>query len=100
MANAAFIVLAALCVWAIVSREIHTGLLPTLGLALLVCALAAAIDDSAYIYRAFNVMVYGCLLVAAGLVWKHFGSPWFARFQVAKLIEAESRAWRKQGERR
>lgn len=98
MANAAFIVLASLCLWAVLSRKIHTGLLPTAGLFLLMCACAAAIDDSAYIYRAFNVMVYGCLLIAAGLVWKQWGSPWFARFQVAKLIEAESRAWRKQQE--
>jgi hypothetical protein len=96
MISIAIAVLAGLCLWAILSPQIHTGVLPTAGLVLVLCACGAALDDSAYIYHAFTVMVYGCLLIGIGVLWRNFGAPWFARFQFAKVLEAESRAWHKE----
>jgi hypothetical protein len=100
MISIAIAVLAGLCLWTILSPQIHTGVLPTTGLFLVLCACGASLDDSAYIYRAFVVMVYGCLLIGIGVLWRQFGAPWFARFQFAKVLEAESRAWQKRQERR
>lgn len=100
MISIAIAVLAGLCLWAILSPQIHTGVLPTAGLVLVLCACGAALDDSAYIYHAFAVMVYGCLLVGIGVLWRQFGAPRFARFQLAKVIEVETRAWQKRQERR
>lgn len=71
-------VLAAACLWAIVDKGIHTGVVITVGLVLIIAA-CLALFDSGWVYRAAYFLIYGCLLIAGDLLWKRYVSPRLAR---------------------
>ncbi len=61
---------AVLCAWAILSPNVPTGTIITLGLCMILLACLSALDDNASSYRAVTVLLSGVLTVAAGMLWR------------------------------
>lgn len=66
---------ACLCLWAIVSPRVHTGILPTIGLGAIFVAAIWSLDDWAPAPTVVDVMLGGIGLVGLGVLWRVYRSP-------------------------
>lgn len=67
------LVLACLCLWAIVSPRVPTGAIVTCGLGVTVVACLSALDDRSDVWRVLFLAAVGDLLIVGGLIWRSFG---------------------------
>jgi drug/metabolite transporter superfamily protein YnfA len=73
--NAAASILALFCLFLIIAPNVHTGVVMTVGLALIVVGCVAQLDDESNLLRAFELVIYGNAVVAASLVWHYVIKP-------------------------
>lgn len=64
-----------LCMWAIVSPKVHTGILPTIGLGAIFVASLWSLDDWAPAPSVVDVMLGGMALIFMGVVWRVYRRP-------------------------
>lgn len=67
--------IACLCMWAIVSPRVHTGILPTIGLGAIFVAALWSLDDWAPAPTIVDVMLGGMGLIFWGVVWRVYRRP-------------------------
>lgn len=91
------------CLWAVVDPRIPSGILTTVGLLAVMIGCLAALDDSAYILRAFSVRTWGLVLVGWGQFWRVAGrsiwlqcaNRWRTVHSVAKFFGVDRRQRRR-----
>jgi len=66
---------AMVCLWAIVSPRVPTGILPTIGLGAIFVAALWSLDDWAPAPTVVDVMLGGIGLIGAGMVWRCYRKP-------------------------
>jgi hypothetical protein len=66
---------AALCLWAIVSARVPTGIVITVGLCVILVATLWSLDDWASPQTVLDTVLGGLGLVGAGLVWRCYRRP-------------------------
>ena len=66
---------ACLCMWAIVSPRVPTGILPTMGLGAIFVAAAWSLDDWAPAPTVVDVMLGGIGLIGVGVLWRAYRKP-------------------------
>lgn len=66
---------AALCLWAIVSPRVPTGIVPTIGLCIVASAALWSLDDMAPAQTVLDAMIGGLCVVGAGLLWRFYRRP-------------------------
>lgn len=66
---------ASLCMWAIVSPKVHTGILPTMGLGAIFVAALWSLDDWAPAPTVVDVMLGGIGLIGLGVLWRAYRKP-------------------------
>lgn len=66
---------ACLCMWAIVSPRVPTGILPTIGLGAIFVAAAWSLDDWAPAPAVVDVMLGGIGLIGVGVLWRCYRKP-------------------------
>ncbi|MEY5097290.1 MAG: hypothetical protein RJA36_9 [Pseudomonadota bacterium] len=71
----ATIAVAMVCLWAIVSPKVHTGILPTTGLGAIFIAALWSLDDWAPAPTVVDVMLGGIGLIGLGVVWRVYRKP-------------------------
>jgi hypothetical protein len=69
------VAVAFLCLWAIVSPKVHTGILPTIGLGAIFVAALWSLDDWAPAPTVVDVMLGGVGLIALGVLWRVYRKP-------------------------
>lgn len=79
------ILVAAVCLWAIISPRIHTGIVCTVGLALVSVAAIWSIDDYTDPYRALDIAWLGVGAIGVMVVWRTFYRP--ARHQLRRSTD-------------
>lgn len=102
----ALVLVVMLCVWAITDRHVPTGVFITTGLALIACGCLAAMDDFAYLGRAFTLRTWGLALVGWGCFWRLTARQWWLTLSMrwhfmhmlCKLFGVERRHHRRTGE--
>ena len=65
----------ALCLWAIVSPKVHTGIFPTAGLGTICVAAFWSLDDWAPAPTVVDVMLGGIGLIGVGVLWRAYRKP-------------------------
>lgn len=73
MVDTIAILLAGLCLWAILSPRVPTGAILTVGLGVTVAACLAALDDRSDIRRILALAALGDILIVVGLLWRSYG---------------------------
>jgi len=71
----ATIAVALVCLWAIVSPKVHTGILPTIGLGAIFIAALWSLDDWAPAPTVVDVMLGGIGLIGVGVLWRAYRKP-------------------------
>lgn len=66
---------AMVCLWAIVSPRVPTGILPTIGLGAIFVAALWSLDDWAPAPTVVDVMLGGIGLIGVGMVWRCYRKP-------------------------
>lgn len=64
-----------LCMWAIISPKVHTGILPTTGLGAIIVAALWSLDDWAPAPTVVDVMLGGIGLIGVGVLWRAYRKP-------------------------
>lgn len=89
---------AMVCLWAIVSPRVPTGILPTIGLCAIFVAALWSLDDWAPAPTVVDVMIGGIGLIGLGLVWRCYRKPqrqmrrssdWLGATQPLRELEPE-----------
>lgn len=66
---------AMVCLWAIVSPRVPTGILPTIGLGAIFVAALWSLDDWAPAPTVVDVMLGGIGLIGVGVLWRAYRKP-------------------------
>lgn len=93
------------CMWLIVSPRVHTGIVITSGLMLTVCGTLAALDESAFWGRGYELRSDGIALTLWGVIWQNIVLPqwrrhlmtWGLAYAIARHIGVERRKYPRQG---
>ena len=68
--DALSVAVVALCMWAIVSPRVPTGVFGTAGLGIVAVAALWSVDDAYNPFAAIDLLLSGVLFIGAGLAWR------------------------------